>query len=218
MSDNVSIPNISKFWIEDPCILFTDLVFFPTANMTREEKLNALTRLAIVITIGLYAMNYDYWLIFLLLAILLIIIAQYTSKYRETREEGFTIVPTRIGDDFQSTVVAPLFAEEQRVPPPAYDMYSNVEFVDIPFEEPIRPQAFPYGQYLTSTNLLPSDEYYIRQNPTGGAKSAREYVNSAFMRHDMANRENLTRIYKKSLQRRFRHNYLNDNFSPFHSY
>ena len=31
----------SRFWVEDPCILFTDLEVFPTAEMTKAEKLNA---------------------------------------------------------------------------------------------------------------------------------------------------------------------------------
>jgi hypothetical protein len=36
----MSDTNPTKFWIEDPCILFTDLAFFPTTEMTREQKLN----------------------------------------------------------------------------------------------------------------------------------------------------------------------------------
>jgi hypothetical protein len=210
-------PQPVKFWIEDPCVLISDLVFFPTAGMTREQKLNALTRLAVVIAVIMYAMEYKYWHTFLLVAILSLVIIEYASKIKD-KKEGFTITPTRIGDDFHETVVAPTFSEQERIPPPAYDMYTDVEFTDIPFEEPVRPQAYPYGQYLTRTNLLPSDEYLVHMNPTGGAKTAREFVANAWTKHDMANRENLTRIYKKTLQRRFRHNNLQDSYSPFNSY
>lgn len=212
--------NPTKFWISDVCVLFSDLQFFPTANMTREEKLNALTRLAVVIAIVMYLMDYKHWHTFLLIAILTLVVVEYASKNKDNNksQEGFTITPTRIGDDFHETVVSPTFSEEVRIPPPAYDLYSDVELTDIPFEEPLRPQSFPYSQFLSRTNLLPSDEYLTHMNPTGGAKTAREYANNAWTRHDMANRENLTRVYKKSLARRFRHNTLNDSFSPYHSY
>jgi len=210
-----------KFWIEDPCILFTDLVFFPTVDMTQEQKLNALTRLALVISIVMYMMEYKQWLNFLLIAVLLLIIVQYSTKTKQSKEtilkENFSIVPTYIGDDFHTTVVAPTFAEEHRVPPPAYDQYTNVDFSPTMFQEPMRPQSYPYGQYLTRTNLLPSDEYATHMNSTGGARSAREYVNSTFTKHDLAFRENMMRTHKKSLNRRFRSN-TNDTWSPYHSY
>lgn len=208
----------TKFWVEDPCILFSDLVFFPTAGMTREQKLNALTRLAVSISVGMYIAEYKHWSTFLLGSVLFIVVVEYAEKAKQKSKEGFTIVPTRIGDDFHETVVAPVFAEEVRVPPPAYEMESQVDFTDIPFEAPIRPQSYPYGQYLTRTNLMPSDEYLIHMNPSGGTKNAREFANSSFTKHTMAFRENMTRMHKKSLDRRFRHNVIGDSFSPFTSY
>ncbi len=202
----------TKFWIKDPSILVTDVVFFPTATMTRSQKLNALTRLAIILGIIMYVMKYKQWFTFTIVAVLvLVIMSQLDTK------EAFSIIPTHADDDFSTTVVAPTFAEEWHVPPPGYDQYTNVEYTPTMFEEPIRPQAYPYGQYLTTTNLLPSDEYLVRMNPGGGAKTAREYVNSTFTKHDLAFRENMTRTYKKSLNRRFRSN-NNDTWSPYYSY
>jgi hypothetical protein len=52
----------------------------------------------------------------------------------------------------------------------------------------------------------------------GGPKQAREYVNSAFTRHTLAYRDNLTRLYKKRLARRFRNSNVYDTFSPYSSY
>ncbi len=210
-----------KFWVEDPAILLTDLVFFPTENMSKAQKLNALTRLALVISLGLYATENQYWSIFLTSSIILIIIINYSKGCSEpelAHTEGFSMVPTRIDDDFAQTIVAPTYAEEHQSPPPSYDLYENLELLQAPFEEPIRPQAYPYGQYLTKTNLLPSDEYIVHNLPSGGSQSAREYVNSAFLRHDLAYKENLTRIYKKQLARRFRMNTYEDTLSPFSSF
>lgn len=216
----MSDTNPTKFWIEDPCILFTDLVFFPTTEMTREQKLNALTRLAIIISVIMFTFDYPNWYIFLLISILFIIVIQYSSKAKDVKktEEHFSVVPTRVGDDFLQTIVTPTYSEEVRVPPPSYDQFNDTTILDIPFEEPVRSQAYPYGQYLTKTNLLPSDEYYVHMNGSGGARSAREFANSTFTRNEIAGRENQTRILKKLLARRFRHNSLNDSYSPFHSY
>nr|QBK86243.1 MAG: hypothetical protein LCMAC102_00380 [Marseillevirus LCMAC102] len=206
-----------KFWIEDPCILLTNI--FPITEMSRAEKLNALTRLAIVITIIMYFMKYEHWLIFLVLSVFIIIVLQYAGSKKDDNVEDFTIVPTYVGTDFQQTVVSPTFAEEWQIPPPAYDIYTQVPYPGAEqdkFEKPLKPQSYPYGQYLTRTNLLPSDEYYTHLG-CGGARTAREYVNSTFLRHDLARRENMMRIYKKRLNRRFRHN-CSDTFSPYHSY
>jgi len=220
----------NKFWVEDPCILFGDMVFFPTQNMTKGEKLNALTRLAIVISIIMYFMKFEHWFTFLTLSILIIIILNYSgnsedfkkgeSDKEDTEKEDFTIVPTYVGTDFQQTVIAPTFAEEWQIPPPAYDIYTQVPYPgesQDTFEMPLKPQSYPYGQYLTRTNLLPSDEYYTHLG-CGGAKTAREYINSTYLRHDLARRENMMRIFKKKLNRRFRHTSGGDTFSPFHSY
>jgi len=205
-----------KFWAQDPCVLFNNLRIFPTASQTRNEKLNALTRLAIILTSILYYIQYEYWFTFLILSLLIVLLLKYGgSKEADTVKEGFTITPTYTGLNLQETSVAPLFAEEWQIYPPAYDLYTNVP-PPTSFEAPLKPQSYPYGQYLTRTNMLPSDEYNIHML-SGGPRNAREYANSAFLRNDLAFRENLTRLYKKQLNRRFRHS-CNDTFSPYYSY
>ena len=207
-----------KFFIDDPCVLFTNIRLFPLASMTKDEKLNALTRLSIAIAAVLYFMKYEYWLTFLILAILIVVLLKYASTKGETNttvKEDFTLVPTYASPDLQTTTVAPVFAEEWQIQPPAYDLYVNTPPA-VKFEEPLMPQSYPLGQYLTRTNLLPSDEAATHML-NGGPRQAREYVNGAFLRHELAYRENMTRLYKKRLARRYRHN-TNDVFSPFHSY
>jgi hypothetical protein len=168
-------------------------------------------------------MDYPHWLTFLLVSVLAIIVLYYASQPTQSaipvNTEHFTVTPTYIGDDFQQTVVAPLFAEEWRVPPPAYDMYSNDTIADVAFIEEPRPQTWPYGQVLSSVNFSPSDAYTLNMNPTGGAKEARSFANNLITRNEMASREQFTRIFKKTLQSRFRHNTsVGDTFSPFTSY
>ena len=201
------------FWVEDPCELFSNPSILPCPSDSKAEKLNSLSRLSFIISLALYTMESEQWLVFLLLSLLVIMII-YCSKPKD--KERFTVVPTYQSNDFSQTTVSPLFAEEWQIKPPAYDLQVAVPPAESTFQTPLEPASYPYGQYLTNTNLLPSDEYYVSQG-CGGQKTAREYINSAFLRHDMAHQDNMTRIYKKSLNRRFRHN-TNDTYSSFNSY
>ncbi len=221
-----------KFWIENPCKLFSSFAIFPSNEMSKAEKFNALTRLALIIAAIMYFMKYKHTVTFLVMAMLVIVALNYSNeehyasnacvdvKPTQTNIEEFTIVPTYLGTDFNQVTTVPTFAEEWQVgAPPAYDIYTNVPYDGIgkdTFDVPPIPQSYPYGQYLTRTNLLPSDEYYT-QLGCGGAKTAREYINSTFLRNDLAFQDNMTRILKKKLNRRFRHN-SQDTFSPYHSY
>jgi len=217
------------FWAKDPGVLFRSFAIFPTPDMTKNEKLNALTRLAIAVSIIMYYMEYQHWFIFLILSLLVIVILAYAGdpetfavKKMDSNEESniekFTVTPTYVGTDFQQTTVTPVYAEEWQIPPRAYDIYTNVTSDNNPnrFDTPMKRQSYPYGQYLTTTNLLPSDEYYTHLG-CGGPNAARSYANSTFLRHDLAFRENMTRLYKKRLNRRFR-NDGQDTFSPYNSF
>ncbi len=128
-----------------------------------------------------------------------------------------------VSPKFLHTTVSPIFAEEWHVRPPAYDIYDNYPDYceDVPINKILDPRDFPYGQYLTRVNLLPSDErkvalyntckyFYKEPSPIG-------YINSKFVIDDITFRDNMTRINKKLLARRFRHN-CNDTFSPYNSF
>ena len=220
MSDEKANREEERFWVQDPSALLTRLYVFPTADMSKNEKLNALTRLSLIVTGLMYWLKYEHWFTFLLLAVLIIVLLKYGVKTKENgkghnKKEGFTVTPTYDSTDFQQTTVAPTFAEEWQIPPPSYDIYTSIP-AETTFYDPPDPRSYPYGQYLTKTNQLPSDEYNAHVS-CGGLRDAREYINSSFTRHDLAFRDNMTRIFKKSLERAFRHN-CNDTFSPYHSY
>ena len=127
-----------------------------------------------------------------------------------------TVVPTHM-IPFKHITVAPIFSEEWHIRPPTYDIYTNK-----PSEpaEKIRkiedPRDYPYGQYLTNLNVLPSEEKFINLfcDKKGTAIG---YVNSNFVLHDIKYREDMTAILKDKLARQFRHE-CNDTFSPYHSF
>lgn len=215
----------SKFWTEDLCALFSTFQIFPSATESTPEKLNALTRLAILISLVLFVLGVDWWLYFLLVSVLVIIVIYYGSGPSRNHEsdrdsgylhsaghgirEGFARVPRYEDPFYSTTTVAPVFSEEWSLQEPEFSLIENAptysdDFSDLGFEEPENSSSYPYGQYLTRTNLMPSDEK-VTHSLNGGQTQARSYANSAFLRHDLAHRENLTSSYKRTLARRFRH-------------
>lgn len=139
------------------------------------------------------------------------------SNSDDVREQ-FTIVPSSF-TPFEHLTVSPMYAEEWHVRPPAYDIYANYPAIVPPYEQVNKvddPRDYPYGQYLTTTNLLPQDERKIDLF-CNSKSSALGYINSTFVMNDIAYRENMTRILKKKLARRFRHE-CNDTFSPYYSF
>jgi len=139
--------------------------------------------------------------------------------------EDFTVPNTYIGTNLSETVVAPTFAEEWHIPEPAYDQI-DADFVEPGYDSyeddftvPTDPRSMPYGQYLTRLNMLPSDEMYARINIPGGMMKVREFANSNYTRRDLQFREDISRIHKKSIERRNRQSgRARDIFSPYKSY
>lgn len=80
--------NATKFWLDDPKSLFNSLDVIPNDAMTIPEKLNALTRLLIIVTIGLYIVGYTQAPYILLFGLLLII----AVRCYKSREE-FSLTP-----------------------------------------------------------------------------------------------------------------------------
>lgn len=208
---------MSEFWMEKPCALINDLRPLPTDDMTKDQKLNALSRLILLITLYLYWNKNQYWQTFLGVGLVAVVVMKYSDRTCGVRE-GFSVNPTYSGTDFTQTIVAPTFAEEWQNPPPQYDLIETLTSVDDLFESTVDldPRSYPYGQYLTKTNLLPADEFDIHKNNRGLTKT-REFMNNSYTRRDVAFRDDIMRIHKKKLARRFRNN-CNDNFSPYHSY
>lgn len=203
--------------MQRPCALIEDLTPLPTERMSKDQKLNALTRLVLLVSLALYWRKNKQWHIFLSVGIAIVLLFKYSKGGCSVRE-GFSVNPTYSGADFTQTIVAPVYAEEWHNPPPSYDVTETLTSVDdlyggIP---EVDPRSYPYGQYLTKTNLLPADEFDTHRM-NRGLNQTREFINNSYTRRDIAFRNDIMRIHKKKLARRFRQN-CNDNFSPYTSY
>lgn len=67
------------FWLSDPSVLLKP-EFIPNNTMTKTEKLNTLTRLLIIGSLILFAVDYKEWYIILLAGLLIIIICYNSQK------------------------------------------------------------------------------------------------------------------------------------------
>jgi hypothetical protein len=68
------------FWLNDPKILFSSCDIIPSQKMTNAERLNALTRLLLLLVLIMYLMDYDQWLTVLIVGLLLIIVLRNTDQ------------------------------------------------------------------------------------------------------------------------------------------
>ena len=210
-----------KFWLEDPSILLTDTVLVPTSCMTKVEKLNALTRLVLIITGVLYFMKNDEYLKFLLISLIIIVVIYVSTKDKIIENYGGGI-RTFIPDEptFTRTIIEPVYSESQRMPTLVYDHAESrepsIELIPSETVYDIDPRSYPYGQYMSRTNLLPSDEKQITRG-SGRLKDAKTYANSTYLVNNLKHREEMIRIHHKKINRRFRHG-TNNTVSPFSSW
>lgn len=79
MSCSTSRKCNKKIWLEDVCVLFDNGNFLPTKTMSRNEKVNSITRLILLIFTGMVLLRYNYALNFLCLSIIIILILYFLT-------------------------------------------------------------------------------------------------------------------------------------------
>lgn len=88
-----------RFWLEEPVSLFRSTTLIPQCGMTTAARLNALTRLVLLIALILYLFCIGQWWLFLLLGLLLVIVLYYLDQQSQNRYNGVVVenyvCPTR---------------------------------------------------------------------------------------------------------------------------
>lgn len=114
----------------------------------------------------------------------------------------------------RETVTAPLYAEQWRIRPFQYDEYSQPQPPPIATVNKVDdPRNYPYGQLLSRTNILPRDEARIGLW-VGEEPIAVRYLNSNFVRQDLAFRDSMSEILKRKQATRYKNNPYNS-FAPY---
>ncbi len=173
------------FWLDKPNVLFTTCEFIPTQNMTNSERLNALTRLLIVISIGMYLLNYQQYLTVFILGILLIVILRSTQKepFRPHRGNhdpchtcGFDSTLAYINSKYETSPQNQFSHVNDGLRSYTHAHY-NVKPVDVPapFREVWRKEprwCNEFSQYPNTYNIIPE--------PSGKTKAAYRYIQENF--------------------------------------
>lgn len=71
-----------KCWFEDPLSIFTSMTIVPSCGMTDAQRINAITRLIIVIAVVLFFIPLASWWIFLILGLILVGLIFWSTKVK----------------------------------------------------------------------------------------------------------------------------------------
>lgn len=161
--------NHIPFWSEDPNILLKQdhvLEFYPSENMSYEQKLNAITRLVIVITIFSYYVTRNSRFIFIGLITLLFIYILYNYKTNENSKKKKI---NNIEETFDNSGIGKLkkIMHKQTVfqPPNSENPLGNVLNTDIEFH-PLRKPAPPAFNENINAQIMEQAKQVVRNaNP-----------------------------------------------------
>jgi len=82
--------NNDAVFFKDPCVLFQDFTILPDKCMSKNEKYNILIRLLLIVSLLLYAFNYDKWRNILFYGFLFILLAYVLSEQKTKKREHFS--------------------------------------------------------------------------------------------------------------------------------
>src|SRR3989338_1314422 len=75
-------PLATGFWLENPSSLFQSFELFPHSEMTDAQRLNAMTRVIILMAAIMFVVKFQGWLTFLIIGMIVVIILWYIMKNR----------------------------------------------------------------------------------------------------------------------------------------
>lgn len=83
----ITLPMETSFWVNNPNVLFTSTELIPSPSMTTAERMNAMTRVVIVIAAIMYGIQFPLWWLFLLISLMVIVVIWF-SILKQTSLEG----------------------------------------------------------------------------------------------------------------------------------
>lgn len=88
------------FWLDSPSILLTNLELVPNCDMTKEERLNAITRLILIVSLVLFIfVKSTLWLTVLVSGLVVVLVIYF---FNVKRRQGFqnsgsrSVIPTHV--------------------------------------------------------------------------------------------------------------------------
>ena len=161
------------FWSENPNILLNATYlteFFPSSDMSYNQKMNAITRMIIVLTILVYFITgKSRSILFGILSVGLVYLVHYSKK---PKTDAFTSLDGKtkdnnpalsaLGTKADSVLVAPTEVFQQ---PSAANPFSNVLLTDINGNPKKKPAPPAYNDQTNQNILLAAKEAVLNANP-----------------------------------------------------
>jgi hypothetical protein len=161
-------PENVPFWTKDPNIIFNQkyiFEFFPTESMTYEQKLNAVTRTVILLTVIGFAWTKNLRLLFISAITLFAIFALdfYHNKEKinnQMKRENFDNPAMSTLTENGIVIPADVFA-----PPTPENPFENVMMTDYDFNPNKKPAGPTYKKETSDAILQQAKQQVIRLNP-----------------------------------------------------
>lgn len=132
----------TRFWLEDPSVLFNHsqiMELWPTVNMSQPQKLNAVTRMVILLTIIGYAFTRRYQILISgAVAILITVFISRMSKKNDKVQEGLTELASELA---RPVIPPPTFTKPTQANPMMNVLLPQIQ--DDPKRESAQPSFDP---------------------------------------------------------------------------
>jgi hypothetical protein len=172
--DNQKRSKHVPFWAEDPNILFQQkyiFEFFPVENMTYEQKLNAVTRTVILLTIAGFAVSRSLRILLIgLVTIGAIYILHYYHEKEKDKVESKKVVDD-IKEGFDSPAVAYLkenniaISDDVFDKPTSHNPFDNVMMTDYDYNPNKKPAPPSFNKNVNDQILTSAKQLVQEANP-----------------------------------------------------
>lgn len=163
------------FWSDNPNILFHKeyiFEFFPTEDMTLEQKLNSVSRLVILLTILGFLFTQNVRLIISFIVIMVFIFLFYTNQIKENSINDFKKVSLeKQTENFENPSTALLHQKNIKIPTDVFDKttpgnpFANVLITDYDYNPNKKPAAPSYNEKVNNEILIQAKELVKHANP-----------------------------------------------------
>jgi hypothetical protein len=160
------------FWSEDPNVLLRQncvFEFFPTESMTYEQKLNAITRLVILLTMVGFALTKNIRLLIVSVITIGSIYLLHTYQLREKEKKEYQ--KSSLAEGFSGVVKETLHQNGENLhsgifdQPTAENPFSNVLMTDYDYNPHKKPAPPSFNENVNNTILDQAKQLVINANP-----------------------------------------------------
>lgn len=177
MNDTTIIRNRTKyipFWSENPNILFNQkyiFEFFPVENMTYEQKLNAVTRTIVLLTLFGFLVSYNLRLLLVsAITIGAIFLLHYYHKKENEKNESKKL-SNEIKESFENPAIAYLVQNDLPIPDDVFDEvnssnpFGNVLMTDYEYNPNKKPAPPAFNKNINDNILKQAKQLVSEANP-----------------------------------------------------